>query len=394
MRSCRPMLFLVGMAFISPGIVRALPPVSTSPSDNEVLDAIRSYGQGARADQPPAPSAGPARARRTTAAPTEDDSAYVHCIMMMLYNRNYGELEREAHEARVGKGRFAGGVWKLYDFYAAVSGSPLAGDYKENDFINLHQLLAAWGAADPKSATAQIALAEMYVNWGTYARGSGYADAFTDGWKIYKGRAEIAKGILVRASQLDEKCPFWYEAMQHVAMAQGWDKSQARYLLDQAVQFEPGFYHFYREYALFLEPRWYGEPGEAESFAKEISDRVGGEYGAYLYFEIASLLTCQCSPDPTDILNLSWPKIKEGYAAMDHLYGVSNVKLNRFAYMAYLSGDQHAARPTFRKIGEHWTAEPWLTREQFENAKAWAAHGNRKLKYGAAGTPKLSPETN
>lgn len=385
----RPHLFLLAALLILPGIACTSPRAAESRTDNSILAVIRQYGQGAHVSEVAAPANELTRASNVIAAPGGDEKSYIHCITMLLYSRNYDELEREALAARAGKIRFVGGVWKLNDFYAAVSGSSQVSGYQENDFITLHLLLSGWESAKPRSATAKIALAEMYLNWGYYARGTGFADTVTDnGWKLFKARAEIAKGILVQAAQFDEKCPYWYEAMQHVALDQGWDKSQARYLLDQAVQYEPGYYHFYREYALFLEPRWYGEQGEAENVAEEISNRVGGEEGAHIYFEIASLLTCQCSPDPYDIQNLSWPKIKEGFAALNHLYGVSNLKQNRFAYMAYIAGDQEAARAAFAEIGESWSAEPWGTKENFENAKAWATRRPEKPQPTIVGSPK------
>ncbi len=81
--------------------------------------------------------------------------------------------------------------------------------------------------------------------------------------------------------------------MQQLAIAQGWNRSQARQLLDQAVAFEPDYYHYYREHANYLLPKWYGEPGEAEAFAEEASNKVGGQEGKFVYFEIASLIMCQ-----------------------------------------------------------------------------------------------------
>jgi hypothetical protein len=62
--------------------------------------------------------------------------------------------------------------------------------------------------------------------------------------------------------------------MQEIALAQGWDKQQARELFDQATAFAPYFYHFYREYANFLLPKWYGEEGEIQAFAEEVSSRL------------------------------------------------------------------------------------------------------------------------
>jgi hypothetical protein len=161
--------------------------------------------------------------------------------------------------------------------------------------------------------------------------------------------------------------------MQLVALNQGWSKAQARDLLDQAVAFEPGYYHFYREYAYYLLPKWYGHPGDAEAFAEEISQKVGGDEGNFLYFEIATQLTCQCDSTDSDMEHLSWPKIKEGYGALRRLYGLSSLKINRYAHMAVEAEDKTAAKEAFDMIGDDWNHQVWHSSAKFANAKQWAS---------------------
>jgi hypothetical protein len=57
---------------------------------------------------------------------------------------------------------------------------------------------------------------------------------------------------------------------------------------------------------------------------------------------------------------MSWPKIKEGYAALGHLYGLSSLKMNRFAYMASAAGDKLAAQAAFAMIGNDWDHQIWI----------------------------------
>ena len=178
--------------------------------------------------------------------------------------------------------------------------------------------------------------------------------------------------MLIKAAQLKEKDPFWFEAMQTVALAQGWDEAQARELLDQAVASEPGYYHYYREHANFLLPKWYGQEGEVATFAEEVSNRVGGQEGLFLYFEIASVGVCQCQDDKASLSNLSWPKIKQGYVALEKLYGLTNLNNNRFAYMAYSADDKAAAQLALSRIGENIDPSVWRNRMTFQAAKAWA----------------------
>jgi hypothetical protein len=190
-----------------------------------------------------------------------------------LAQKDYDSLERAARKARMAKTRLSRGVWKLYVFYEAVSEPSARGPATEEDWTSHIATLKSWGSTRPESATARIALAEAYENYADKARGSGYANTVSeDGWKLYGERNELAASTLAEAAKLKEKCPYWYEAVQDLAIAQGWDKSQARKLFEEAAAFEPTYYHYYREYANFLLPKWYGEPGEAEAFAEEVSN--------------------------------------------------------------------------------------------------------------------------
>jgi hypothetical protein len=212
-----------------------------------------------------------------------------------------------------------------------------------------------------------------YLNYGSKARGSGYADTVTDeGWQLYGDRAELALSALKKAATLADKCPYWYDAMMQVAVAQGWSKSRTKALLEESISFEPSFYHVYRDYANYLQPKWHGAEGEAEAFADTISQRIGGEEGSFLYFEIATVLSCTPCGNAGASARVSWPKIKEGYAALEHLYGTSSLKMNRFAFLAVTFKDKSAAKEVFAQIGNSWDQGVWANRDRFEAAKVWA----------------------
>jgi Domain of unknown function (DUF4034) len=339
-----------------------------------LVEIVRGYGQNKQTSGIVSAAALVASPSASSSDAEETQGEYKSQIAAYLVERNFIQLEKAAKEARSGKGRFAGGVWKLFVIYEALS-TPIVGERANDSDWNVHlTALREWASAQPESVTARVALAETYVNFADKARGSGYANTVSDdGWKLYKERVEIAASILAEASRLKEKCPYWYEAMQHVALTQGWEKSQARQLFEQAVAFEPGYYHYYREYGNFLLPKWYGAPGETEAFAKEVSIRVGGQEGKFLYFEIASLLACQCDSSEAALAEMSWPQIKEGYTALEQLYGLSNLKMNRFAYMAFVAGDKRAAQAAFAMIGNDWDHQIWRSSAKYESTRAWAA---------------------
>jgi hypothetical protein len=319
-------------------------------------------------------AAPPLAARSKTAPETlQNEQEYKSTIKQYFSQGNFDQLEKSVREARESKGRLVGGGWKLFAFYDAINTTFIPEHPDESDWKMYLDSVKQWLAAKPDSAAAHISLAQAYVGYAWQARGGGYADSVTEeGWELYGERIALAADLLAKAARLKEKCPVWFETMQNVALAQGWDKSQARELLDQAAAFEPGFYHYYREYAYFLQPKWYGAEGEVESFAEEISDRVAGQEGEFLYFEIASLVACQCDSEKTSLQNMSWPRIKRGYAALEQLYGVSNLKRNRFASMAFKAEDKAAAHEAFAMMGDDWEKKVWMSSEKFETAKAWA----------------------
>jgi hypothetical protein len=304
--------------------------------------------------------------------PPEEAEPYVSSITSYYLQRDFDQLEREAHEARIGEERFAGGSWKIYNFYAGVA---LPGRKTPADETVWNTYLAItkdWVAAKPESATARIALADAHLALAWKARGTGYANTVSDqSWDTFHSEIALVREALLEAAQRKERCPYWFALMQAVALADGWDPEDAQELFDQAVAFEPNFYYFYQNYAHYLEPQWFGKEGEREAFADDSSLHLGGDQGEIVYFEIASGEICSCN----DLAKMSWPRIQLGYEAIERLYGSSSLKRNRFAYLAYLAKDRAAARRVFGEIGESWDPGAWSSRNKFEEARAWAMSG-------------------
>lgn len=304
--------------------------------------------------------------------PTEVE--YESPIRQAFIQGNYDQLETIVREAREKKGRAVGGTWKLVLFYEAIYKTFLTSEADESAWKMQFDSLNKWIAAKPESAAARISLAEAYGGYAWHARGNGYANSVSDrGWELFNEREGLAAQTLADAARLKEKCPYWYESMQAIALSQGWDKEQARELLEIAAASEPDYYHFYREYANFLQPKWYGEEGEVEAFAEDAADRMGGPKGDILYFEISSLVACQCDAQDDAMQNMSWARIKRGYAALEQTYGVSSLKRNRFASMAVKEKDREAAREALAEIGSDWDKDVWVSDARFLSAKNWAS---------------------
>jgi hypothetical protein len=341
-------------------------------SSDTLIRAADAYGQRNAATSSAAPMKLTDAQRSAEVDPNQSEDGYEQLIEDRLLQRDYDGLEQEARDARANKTRFKGGVWKLFAFYEALS-KPTIASATDQDW-ELHLSSAQyWVAARPDSSTARIALAVSYEAYGNLARGNGFASTVSDdGWRLYNDRYNMAAATLLEATNLKERSPAWFDAMIEVALAQGWDKATTKKLVEDSFGFEPDYFHVYREYANYLLPKWYGNPGETEAFGQEIADRVGGQEGDFLYFEVASVAMCQCTSTESHVQSLSWPRIKDGYAALGKLYGYSNLRMNRFASMAEQEHDAAAAQPVFQSIGDNWEPEVWGSKQRFTAAKSWA----------------------
>jgi len=324
-----------------------------------------------RKDQAAAPPCAFSDADFDTTTDVQALDEYRDAIAGLLKQEKFAELDCLADAARAGKTRFPGGAWKLRNIYIGLD-SPKPGHPTQEDWLRHMELVQLWGQRKPNSVTAMIALSESYASYGWDARGDGYSNSVSEsGWKLFGERMAKAKSILDENSALASKCPDWYIAMQKVAEGQSWDLRQVTALFQQAVKFEPDYSYYYRIYANYLLPKWSGEEGDAARFAEDTADRVGGEAGDILYFQIAEGILCGCQEPEFD--HFSWPRLQKGFAALEKKYGVSMSLVNSFALMASKSSDWVAADAAFKRIGDNWSEEKWITEAWFKQNKDTAA---------------------
>lgn len=294
---------------------------------------------------------------------------YKKTIASLLEAGKFDQIDCVADSVRTGKETFSGGMWKLHAVYSALEKPPQ--HPTAVDWVRHMQLMQRWVKTRPDSITARIGLAESYTAFGWDSRGTGESDTVSEsGWKLLEAGASKGRQILEQSSDLSAKDPEWYFAMQDIALAQGWKAAERKALLDQAVRFEPAYYYYYRAYAYSLLPKWYGKKGEAEDFLRQTADNIGGDAGDALYFRVAGLLVS--SSDDRN-LELSWPRILKGFAAVETQSGTAPENWNRLARIAVTFDHAIMADKMFKKIGDQWSEDIWKTSSYYESVKQWAA---------------------
>ena len=308
-----------------------------------------------------------------------DDEAVPHerqwkrSIESDLIDERFSDLDRMADQYRRERSRLPGGGWRLHVFYSALD-APQQTDKDTRDHL-AH--LEHWMRQRPESITARVALATSLDRWAWVARGGGYARTVTpEGWRLFNERIKQAQAVLEESANMSSMCPQWYSQMMTVGLAQNWDASRMKDIFDRGIQFEPGYFYLYRQYANYLLPKWDGHPGDAAAFARTSADQLGGDAGDLLYFQIATVLISRGDRD-FPVRQMDWDRIQRGYQALSAQYGASGRTMNELAFMAYKFHDATVARQQFTLIGDKWSRGVWRDRKLFDRARDWStAHAS------------------
>lgn len=338
-----------------------------------------SFREGGQGGSPPSPAASEATASTPAAAPaaarpvarSAEAEKFRQTVRLALLREDFAELDKMAGEARSSKAQFAAGEWKLFLLYQELQ--TMYRGASEAEWQQHLDTLRRWMTERPQSITARVALADAYLQYAWAGRGGGYANQVTEEeWRLFGERTQKAGQILIEAAKLPAKCPQWYLEMQRVGLAQGLNKEQLTAIFEKAIA-EPDYFFYYQEQAHSLLPKWMGEPGDIAAFAAESERRVGGKKGAAIYFLIAAALCNRCGDFGT--ADFSWPKLQEGFAALEELYGMNLLKLNQYARMAVSYGDKAKAAEAFARIGDQWDPRVWGDQGRYELQRSWAGLG-------------------
>ena len=183
--------------------------------------------------------------------------------------------------------------------------------------------------------------------------------------------------------------------MLEMAELQHWTEAKKRKLFQKANKFEPDYYYYTSVVARNLLPKQSGKPNAAATYIQSVADRVGGERGDLLYFQVATDLPLHCDCEPYDDPHLDLERIGRGLDSSEKLYGVSLVNLNRVAFLAARSrpDDEILADKAFRQIGDPRDEKTWTVEKDFELAKDFATFMGLRLNIEKASNDNMkTPE--
>jgi hypothetical protein len=236
-----------------------------------------------------------------------------------LINRDFDLIDRAADEARESKEQTLAGVWKLERIYDGLEHP--RDKTSDAEWKRHSRLLREWMEKEPDSETAPVAVAASMFKFGWNARGHGYADSVSsESSKLFAERVALARNLLTSITARTS-CPMWYSLMLQIALSENWDREAYEELWEHAVQFEPTWYEYYRQKAIYLLPKWHGEPGDLDAYANSYATRPGDD-NARIYFLI---IQCASATDQSERQKplAHYDVFKQGFSEMRKAHGVT-----------------------------------------------------------------------
>ncbi len=313
---------------------------------------------------------------RSVAADTpvvDDVRPFKAALVQKLDDRKFAELETIERELLSAKARFAGGDWKVFHYYEALSAGHVIEDAPiESDWVAVIASLQDWQKLSPKSPVPALLLADAYTSYAWYARGTGRADTVKEaGWSLFKDRLNQGAFHLNASRRLSGNAnPQWHTIALTIARGLQWPRDRADTLVTEAAAVEPLYQHAYSAMAMYLLPQWFGTPGDWERFATQTADRIGGLEGSAVYNHIALRVSSSYGTAEFFTENdVNWRKMQWSFADREKLYGIGIQSLNAMCRLASGIHDVEAARAFLKRIGDSWDQSVWRTRQNFDVVK-------------------------
>lgn len=299
-----------------------------------------------------------------------------HESRMAFLDEDFRKLEAMHREYLEKKSRTPSGIWKLTVFYSGIGEllhDARRSPAREQQFASHERRLQRWIKQFPESPAPRIVHALLLGERGWAIRGSGYARTVpAEAWAPFRRYIALSRQYLEEHKSVASKDPRWYQAMLQNARAEGWDDQEYGKLLDEALAREPLFYQTYFEALENLLPKWHGDAGRIERFAREAVRRTSAQEGRGMYARIYWFAAqTEYGNDLFAKSLAAWPRMKEGFDDVVARFP-DTWNLNNYAKFACLASDKATTKALLERIGADVVRAAWDPPSFHEECATWA----------------------
>ena len=221
-----------------------------------------------------------------------------------------------------------------------------------NNYEEQLKKIDQWQKVCSKSAYPFVLKSLVLRNWAWDARGSGWASTVTDeGQKLKEQRLELAEQAL-NQSPANARPFHWYLSMQDIGRSSSLSKEELYDLCARAAKAYPHQVRHYFKQAHTLLPRWCGDRGEWERFARESADKVGGTDGDVLYARIVWYINKTYNNEIKDV-TIDRVRLERGLKELSKRYPGDLSPTAELAMIYLILGEKEKAKVQFARLGKN-----------------------------------------
>ncbi|MBN9417023.1 MAG: hypothetical protein J0I12_16370 [Candidatus Eremiobacteraeota bacterium] len=138
--------------------------------------------------------------------------------------------------------------------------------------------LREWQSQYPDSPFMMACMGAFYVNYGSFARGTGYANTVTaEGWSKLESRLQSGQKFIQDAYRQGPHHPKVLSALLAFYLFKPPGREVVDKLALEAARMGNSGYSTLSSYAYYLLPRWHGEPGDVARAADWLRSQTGND---------------------------------------------------------------------------------------------------------------------
>jgi hypothetical protein len=302
-------------------------------------------------------------------------------IRALAAEGDFQSLESQAQDLRSNKSRFENGRWKLHAFYTAFGDYEKIGDDKS--YSDLIGQLEKWAAGQPDSITPRLALVEAYHGYAWIARGSGTAKQITDqGEQLMAERVGKGFAWLREAQKLQDKAkdPAFYAITLHSFLGANVDRKIYESVFETGIQNAADYSALYEYKAYYLLPRWYGQEGEWETFARKMMQHTDIPNSEEIFARCALYLRdLGYFYDEFSASDDSWEDLKSSFHAIGKNYPDSLETKSILCLISIKLCDYKEGRAQMKLLNNKVDLGVWGSKDNFLAAAEWLNRDDASL---------------
>jgi hypothetical protein len=327
-----------------------------------------------------APTSSPISADHVEVVTNEEEwvcEDFQNDIRAMALKGDFQKLEVIAGEFRTNKSQFSNGFLKLRAFYVAF------GEYQSigGEYGTLITNLERWAAEQTNSITPRLALGEAYHGYAWVARGSGWASTVTDDSAQLMGE-RIKKSFywLNQAQALHAQDPAFYAIALHLCLGADIERAAYERIFSAGVRKAPDYHALYEYKAYYLLPRWYGEQGEWEAFARKVMFQQEIPNHLDIFAEIAIFLRKMgYFYEEFSYSEESWKDLRTSFEAMESHYPDSLEIKSVYCRIARNFCDYKVVREQMKLMDGKVDLNVWDTKATYLQTINWVNSDDKTL---------------